>query len=104
MSCKPALGRVHLGLWHSAAGRKMKSLAHSDRVTLSPLTSWRQRLTLHDGRRAVLRDDLFPLCMMAFALLWLWRVDRVPVTVWDLSGVVVVLIGMSIIVWGGWQG
>jgi small multidrug resistance family-3 protein len=38
------------------------------------------------------------------ALLWLWRVDRVPVTVWDLSGVVVVLIGMSIIVWGGWQG
>lgn len=38
------------------------------------------------------------------ALLWLWRVDRVPVTAWDLFGVVIVLIGMGIIVWGGWQG
>jgi small multidrug resistance family-3 protein len=38
------------------------------------------------------------------ALIWLWRVDRVPLTAWDLSGVVIVLIGMGIIVWGGWQG
>jgi small multidrug resistance family-3 protein len=38
------------------------------------------------------------------ALIWLWRVDGVPPSVWDVSGVAVVLIGMSIIVWGGWQG
>jgi small multidrug resistance family-3 protein len=38
------------------------------------------------------------------ALMWLWRVDRVPPTVWDLSGVAMMLIGMSIVVWGGWQG
>jgi small multidrug resistance family-3 protein len=38
------------------------------------------------------------------ALLWLWRVDRVPVTVWDLAGVAIVLLGMGVIVWGGWQG
>jgi small multidrug resistance family-3 protein len=38
------------------------------------------------------------------ALTWLWRVDRVPPTVWDLSGVAVMLIGMSLVVWGGWQG
>lgn len=41
---------------------------------------------------------------VAVALLWLWRVDGVPVTLWDLSGVAIVLIGMGIIVWGGWQG
>jgi len=41
---------------------------------------------------------------VAVALIWLWRVDRVPVTTWDLSGVVIVLLGMGIIVWGGWQG
>jgi small multidrug resistance family-3 protein len=38
------------------------------------------------------------------ALIWLWRVDGVPPSVWDVCGVAVVLIGMSIIVWGGWQG
>ena len=31
------------------------------------------------------------------AILWLWAVDRVRPTVWDLSGVAVALIGMSII-------
>jgi small multidrug resistance family-3 protein len=34
--------------------------------------------------------------------MWLWWVDRVPPTAWDVSGVAVMLIGMSIIVWGGW--
>ena len=37
------------------------------------------------------------------ALLWLWRVDRVTVTGWDLAGVAIVLIGRGVIVWGGWQ-
>ena len=31
------------------------------------------------------------------ALLWLWAVDRVRPTVWDLAGVCVALLGMSII-------
>src|ERR1700730_15002373 len=40
---------------------------------------------------------------IAVALLWLWRVDRVPVTAWDLVGGAVTLAGMAIIVWGGWR-
>jgi small multidrug resistance family-3 protein len=40
---------------------------------------------------------------VAVALLWLWRVDAVPVTRWDLVGVSVTLLGTGIIVWGGWR-
>lgn len=35
---------------------------------------------------------------VSVALLWLWRVDRVAVTGWDLTGVAIVLIGMGVIV------
>jgi small multidrug resistance family-3 protein len=41
---------------------------------------------------------------IAVALLWLWKVDGVPLTAWDVTGAVVALVGMSIIVWGGWRG
>ena len=40
---------------------------------------------------------------VAVALLWLWRVDGVTVTHWDLVGAGVTLAGMGIIVWGGWR-
>jgi small multidrug resistance family-3 protein len=40
---------------------------------------------------------------VAFALLWLWKVDGVVLTTWDLTGAAVTLVGMSIIVWGGWR-
>ncbi|MGD0493943.1 MAG: YnfA family protein [Steroidobacteraceae bacterium] len=40
---------------------------------------------------------------IAVALVWLWKVDRVPVTRWDLAGATVALTGMAIIVWGGWR-
>jgi small multidrug resistance family-3 protein len=40
---------------------------------------------------------------VAVAFLWLWRVDGVSPTAWDLVGVVTMLFGMSIIVWGGWR-
>ncbi len=40
---------------------------------------------------------------IAVALLWLWKVDGVPLTAWDLTGAAVALVGMSIIVWGGWR-
>jgi len=40
---------------------------------------------------------------VAVALVWLWRVDGVPVTTWDLAGVGITLTGMGVIVWGGWQ-
>jgi small multidrug resistance family-3 protein len=40
---------------------------------------------------------------VAVALLWLWQVEDIPPTVWDLTGVAVSLLGMSIIVWGGWR-
>lgn len=37
------------------------------------------------------------------ALLWLWKVDRTPLTHWDIAGAAVAIIGMGIIVWGGWR-
>lgn len=37
------------------------------------------------------------------ALAWLWVVDGVAPTRWDAIGVVLVLAGMSAIVWGGWR-
>lgn len=40
---------------------------------------------------------------VAVALLWLWRVDGAALTIWDVTGVAVALLGMSIIVWGGWR-
>ena len=39
---------------------------------------------------------------VAVALLWLWKVDRVPITAWDIAGVAVAITGMGIIVFGGW--
>jgi small multidrug resistance family-3 protein len=36
-------------------------------------------------------------------LLWLWRVDGLPLSRWDVTGAVVSLLGMGIIVWGGWR-
>ena len=40
---------------------------------------------------------------VAVALAWLWKVDRVPLTAWDLAGAAVSIAGMSIIVVGGWR-
>jgi small multidrug resistance family-3 protein len=40
---------------------------------------------------------------IAVALVWLWKVDRVPLTSWDIVGASVALIGMGIIVAGGWR-
>jgi small multidrug resistance family-3 protein len=40
---------------------------------------------------------------IAVSLIWLWKVDSVPLTRWDLSSAAVALIGMSIIVWGGFR-
>lgn len=39
---------------------------------------------------------------VAIAMVWLWKVDRVPITTWDLAGAAVAISGMGIIVWGGW--
>lgn len=39
---------------------------------------------------------------IAVALIWLWKVDGVPITRWDLVGATVAITGMGIIVWGGW--
>lgn len=40
---------------------------------------------------------------VAVAMLWLWKVDRVALTAWDLTGAAVAIVGMGIIVWGGWR-
>jgi small multidrug resistance family-3 protein len=40
---------------------------------------------------------------IAVALVWLWKVDGIALTAWDLTGATVALVGMGIIVWGGWR-
>ena len=40
---------------------------------------------------------------VAVALVWLWLVDGVALTAWDVAGVSITLAGMGVIVWGGWQ-
>jgi small multidrug resistance family-3 protein len=67
------------------------------------LTLFAWLLTLHptaSGRVYAAYGGVY----VTVALIWLWRVDGVPPSAWDVSGVAMVLIGMSIIVWGGWQG
>ena len=40
---------------------------------------------------------------IAVALAWLWKVDHVKPTLWDVVGTVIVLLGTLIIVIGGWR-
>ncbi len=40
---------------------------------------------------------------LAVALIWLWKVDGVPLTRWDLTDAIVALAGMGIIVAGGFR-
>jgi small multidrug resistance family-3 protein len=40
---------------------------------------------------------------VAVAMIWLWKVDGIALTGWDLGGTAVALLGMGIIVWGGWR-
>ena len=40
---------------------------------------------------------------VAVAIFWLWRIDGVRLTTWDVVGAGVILCGMGIIVWGGWR-
>jgi small multidrug resistance family-3 protein len=64
------------------------------------LFSW--LLTLHpaaSGRIYAAYGGVY----IAVALVWLWKVDSVPLTRWDLLGGAVALTGMAIIVWGGWR-
>lgn len=64
------------------------------------LFSW--LLTLHptaSGRVYAAYGGIY----IAVAMVWLWKVDRVPVTAWDLAGAAVAVAGMGIIVFGGWR-
>jgi small multidrug resistance family-3 protein len=40
---------------------------------------------------------------VAVAMVWLWKVDGVALSGWDFVGATVALIGMAIIVYGGWR-
>lgn len=40
---------------------------------------------------------------VAMALLWLWKIDGVPLTTWDITGAAVAITGMGIIVLGSWR-
>jgi len=40
---------------------------------------------------------------VAVAMVWLWQIDRMTPTSWDIVGAVVSLAGVGIIVWGGWR-
>ncbi len=64
------------------------------------LFSW--LLTLHptaSGRVYAAYGGVY----IAVALGWLWKVDRVPLSRWDVIGASVALAGMTLIVWGGWR-
>jgi small multidrug resistance family-3 protein len=64
------------------------------------LFSW--LLTLHpatSGRIYAAYGGVY----IAVALVWLWKVDSVPLTRWDLLAGAVALAGMIIIAWGGWR-
>jgi small multidrug resistance family-3 protein len=37
------------------------------------------------------------------ALLWLWKLENIVLTAWDITGAAVSIVGMSIIVYGGWR-
>jgi small multidrug resistance family-3 protein len=59
-------------------------------------------LTLHptaSGRTYAAYGGVY----VAVAMAWLWKVDRVPVTVWDFAGAAMTVVGTGIIVWGGWK-
>jgi len=40
---------------------------------------------------------------VAVASLWLWAIDGVPPTHWDMAGVALTLSGMAVIVYGAWH-
>ena len=40
---------------------------------------------------------------VAVALVWLWKVDGVRLTSWDIGGAAIALVGMGIIVAGGFR-
>lgn len=40
---------------------------------------------------------------VAVATIWLWQVDSAPITAWDIAGSAVAVLGMAIIVAGGWR-
>ncbi|GAC1499187.1 MAG: YnfA family protein [Steroidobacteraceae bacterium] len=64
------------------------------------LFSW--LLTLHptaSGRVYAAYGSVY----ITVALVWLWQVDGVSLTRWDMIGAAVTLSGMGIIVWGGWR-
>jgi small multidrug resistance family-3 protein len=64
------------------------------------LFSW--LLTLHPtaaGRVYAAYGGIY----VVVALFWLYKVDGVPLSASDMVGAAVVLLGMGIIVWGGWK-
>ena len=59
-------------------------------------------LTLHpvaSGRVYAAYGGVY-VCM---ALTWLRAIDGVRLSPWDVSGAFVTLVGMALIVWGGWK-
>jgi small multidrug resistance family-3 protein len=40
---------------------------------------------------------------VAVALVWLWKIENVVLTKWDIAGAAVSIAGMGIIVYGGWR-
>jgi small multidrug resistance family-3 protein len=69
---------------------------------LASLAAFAWLLTLHPaaaGRVYAAYGGVY----VAVALAWLWKVERVPLTAWDVTGAAVAIGGMSIIVLGGWR-
>ncbi|MFT3804549.1 MAG: YnfA family protein [Burkholderiaceae bacterium] len=55
-------------------------------------------LTLHEtaaGRVYAAYGGVY----IGVALMWLWAVDRIRPTAWDLAGAAIALVGMAVIIW-----
>ncbi len=55
-------------------------------------------LTLHEtaaGRVYAAYGGVY----IGVALMWLWAVDKVRPTAWDLAGAMIALVGMAVIIW-----
>jgi drug/metabolite transporter superfamily protein YnfA len=74
----------------------------ADQIRMVILAIFAWLLTLHPaaaGRVYAAYGGVY----IAVALIWLWKVDAVRLTRWDVTGAAVALLGMGIIVWGGWR-
>lgn len=69
---------------------------------LASLAAFAWLLTLHPaaaGRVYAAYGGVY----IGVALLWLWKVEGASITAWDMTGAAIAIVGMAVIVVGGWR-